>query len=131
MALETSGKLHKKFPTETKGSNNFQVREFVLATDGQYPQYVKFQLTQDKCDILDNYEEGQEIKVAFDLRGREWQGKYFTNLNAWKLEAGGSTNSMPPASNEDFPSLDQTGNAPPPPTSEPVNSDQSLDDLPF
>lgn len=129
MALETNGKLHKKFPTETKGSNNFQVREFVIETEGQYPQYVKFQLTQDKCDMLDNYEEGQQIKVAFDLRGREWQGKYFTNLNAWKLEAGsGGTNAMPPA-NEEFTSLDRSV---PPPSAEPANTnDQALDDLPF
>ncbi len=131
MALETSGKLHKVFPTETKGSSNFQVREFVIETEGQYPQFVKFQVTQDKCDMLDNYQEGQQIKVAFDLRGREWQGKYFTNLNAWKIElAGGAAPSNPGSSNkEDFPSISQA----PPPSAEPAGNiqDSSLDDLPF
>ncbi len=130
MALETSGKLHKKFPTETKGAKNFQVREFVIETEGQYPQFVKFQLTQDKCDMLDNYQEGQTIKVAFDLRGREWQGKYFTNLNAWKLEAGGEGSTSMPPTNQEFSSLDQSSSSPPPP-SEPANVDTALDDLPF
>jgi len=132
MALETSGKLHKIFPTETKGAKNFQVREFVIETDGQYPQYVKFQLTQDKCDMLDNYQEGQMIKVAFDLRGREWQGKYFTNLNAWKLESGGDGSSSMPPANQEFSSLDQSSSSPPPPSEPaPTATNQELDDLPF
>lgn len=92
MAFELTGKLHKKFETESKTAS-FQAREFVvLMEDGNYPQYIKFQLTQDRCGHLDPFEEGQELKVHFDLRGREWQGKYFTNLNAWRLEtvaAGG------------------------------------------
>jgi len=45
-------------------------------------------LTQDKCDLINNYKEGDKIKVSFDLRGREWNEKFFTNLNAWKIVAG-------------------------------------------
>ncbi len=48
---------------------------------------VKFQCVQDRTSIVDNVNEGDQIKVHFDLRGREWQGKYFTNLNAWRVEA--------------------------------------------
>ncbi len=84
MSLEV-GVLHKKFETENK-TDSFQAREFVIQTDGQYPQYVKFQLVQDRCGAVDPFEEGEKMKVFFDLRGREWNGKYFTNLNAWKLE---------------------------------------------
>lgn len=86
MSFEIEGKLHKKFDTENK-SATFQAREFVIQTDGQYPQYIKFQLTQDKCAIMDNHTEGNMIKVYFDLRGREWNEKFFTNLNAWKVDA--------------------------------------------
>lgn len=85
MNFEIEGNLHKIFDTENK-SNSFQTREFVISTDGTYPQFVKFQLTQDKCSLIDNFAEGEKIKVSFDLRGREWQGKYFTNLNAWKID---------------------------------------------
>ena len=85
MSLEVEGVLHKKFETESK-TDTFQAREFVIQTEGQYPQYVKFQLVQDRCGAVDPFSEGEKIKVYFDLRGREWNGKYFTNLNAWKLE---------------------------------------------
>jgi hypothetical protein len=85
MTFETEGTLHKKFDIESK-SSSFQTREFVITTEGTYPQFVKFQLTQDKCSIIDTFQEGEKVKVSFDLRGREWQGKYFTNLNAWRVE---------------------------------------------
>lgn len=86
MSFEIEGKLHKKFETESK-TPTFQAREFViLISEDNYPQYIKFQLTQDRCSLIDDFEEGKPIKVHFDLRGREWNEKYFTNLNAWRLE---------------------------------------------
>lgn len=92
MAFEVNGKLHKAFDTEQK-TDKFRAREFVLEVeDGQYPQLVKFQLTQDKCELLDQYNEGDDLTVHFDLRGREWNGKYFTNLNAWRLETANAEN---------------------------------------
>lgn len=87
MSYEAVGKLSKKYDTENK-TQSFQAREFVIEMAGQYPQMIKFQLTQDRCAALDPFNEGDEIKVQFDLRGREWNGKYFTNLNAWRLEKG-------------------------------------------
>ena len=84
-SFEITGRLHKVFPSENK-SGNFQSRDFVIEVEsGQYSQLIKFQLTQDRCDLIDSYSDGEEIKVSFDLRGREWDGKYFTNLNAWRL----------------------------------------------
>ena len=86
MSFQVKGKLHKKFDTENK-TETFQAREFVIVvSEGNYPQYIKFQLTQDRCGLIDNFEESQEIEVFFDLRGREWNEKYFTNLNAWKVQ---------------------------------------------
>ena len=112
----------KKFDTESK-TEKFQAREFVIEVqDGNYPQFVKFQLVQDKCSLVDQYNEGDTIRVHFDLRGREWNGKYFTNLNAWRIEAGQQANnsqSTPPAS-EDFP---KAADAP--------SMDSVSDDLPF
>ena len=85
MAYKAEGKVVKIYDTEQK-SATFQAREFVIeVADGQYPQMVKFQLVQDKCDLVDGYGEGEQIVVDFDLRGREWNGRYFTNLQAWRL----------------------------------------------
>lgn len=100
MSFEVEGTLHKKFDTENK-TDTFQAREFVIeVADGNYPQLVKFQLVQDRCSQLDPFGEGEKIKVHFDLRGREWNGKYFTNLNAWRLEkveaAPATTSAAPP-----------------------------------
>ena len=118
MSYEVEGKLHKKFDVEKK-SGTFQTREFVIVVESQYPQFVKFQLVQDRCDIIDNIPEGAEVKVYFDLRGREWQGKYFTNLQAWRVEAAGSE-SKANTSKGDFPSSIPSG-----------NDGGSYDDLPF
>ena len=78
--------------------DTFKKREFVITDNSsQYPQHIMFELTQDKCSLLDNYQVGQDIKVYFNLRGREWTDKegkvkYFNSLQAWKLEnAGGNT----------------------------------------
>jgi single-strand DNA-binding protein len=106
MSFQISGKLHKVFDTEHK-TETFQAREFVLLINEQsYAQYIRFQLTQDRCDLIDGYNEGDELEVHFDLRGREWNGKYFTNLNAWKLLQPSVT--ARPTATADFPE-----NAPP------------------
>ena len=85
MSFEIEGDIVKIFDTEKK-TDTFQAREFVIKTEGQYPQFIKFQLTQDRCDIVDKYNVDQRVKVSFDLRGREWNEKYFTNLNAWRID---------------------------------------------
>lgn len=124
MSFEVVGKLIKKFDTESK-TQTFQAREFVIeVADGNYPQMVKFQLTQDRCALVDPYNEGDAIKVFFDLRGREWNGKYFTNLNAWRIEqpqAAAAPSAPPAAGDNSFPTA----------TDEPSFQDGGDDDLPF
>lgn len=87
---------------EQQVSEKFKKREFVLSDNSsQYPQHISFQLTQDKCGLLDQYNVGDELKVHFNLRGREWTSpkgeiKYFNSLEAWRIEGGvggGSNNS--------------------------------------
>ncbi|MEM6877744.1 MAG: DUF3127 domain-containing protein [Bacteroidota bacterium] len=110
MSFDVDGKLHKKYETEQK-TDSFKAREFVIEIDGgQYPQFVKFQLVQDRCGLIDDMAEGDAVKVHFDLRGREWQGKYFTNLNAWRVEklepTGGVSTSTEENFGEGFPTAD-------------------------
>lgn len=130
MPYEAEGKLVKIFPTENKTAT-FSAREFVIEVpDGNYPQFVKFQAVQDRCNILDNFREGEKIKVSFDLRGREWQGKYFTSLNAWRIEraeAGTGATSADAFPDDPFPSY---SDAPQPPAST-QGQNANFDDLPF
>ena len=95
MSFETEGKLFKKFDT-AQVTGTFKKREFVIELDGAYPQLVSFQLTQDRCGVLDAFKESDRIKVSFDLRGREWTSpsgdvKYFNSLNALKIAAADSS----------------------------------------
>ena len=77
-------------------SASFKKREFVVeySENPQYPEFIKFELIQDKCGLLDKFAVGQEIDIHFNLKGRKWtdpQGnvKYFNTLQAWRiLEAG-------------------------------------------
>ncbi|MCO6462292.1 MAG: DUF3127 domain-containing protein [Saprospiraceae bacterium] len=89
MSFEISGKLVKKYDTESKTAT-FQTREFVIVTEETYPQYIKFQLSQERVNLIEPFEENDVIRVSFDLRGREWQGKYFTNLNAFRIQGAGN-----------------------------------------
>lgn len=90
--MQVQGQLKHKFDTQTV-SDKFKKREFILTTDGStpYPQHVSFQLSQDKCDLIDQFNEGQDIEVSFNLRGREWNGpqgvKFFNTLDAWRITA--------------------------------------------
>jgi hypothetical protein len=95
-------KLNEKVKYDTqKVSDKFQKRDFVLATElsTPYPQYVTFQLTQDKCSVIDSINEGATINVKFNLRGREWNGaqgiKYFNTLEAWRVEVVAKENVTP------------------------------------
>lgn len=86
--MEIEAKLLIKYEEQTVGAKGFRKREFVVeyAENPQYPQKIKFELVQEKCAELDKFNEGDMLKVYFNIRGSEWQGKYYVNLNAWKLE---------------------------------------------
>lgn len=118
MSYEITGNLVMRGQVETKGES-FQVREFAIKTnDGsQYDNFVKFQCVQARTSIVDGLSKGDEIKVHFDLRGREYDGKYYTNLNAWRVE---KVSEAAPQST-----------AKPEPTKEPVAVSAGDDDLPF
>src|SRR4051812_14815180 len=96
--MELTGTLKVK-NNEQQVSDKFKKREFVITDNSsQYPQFIQFQLTQDRCALLDSYKEGDEIKVFFNIRGREWKNpqneiKYFNSLEAWRLEAGSKSQS--------------------------------------
>jgi len=89
--MEILGILKTK-GVEQKLSAKFSKLEFVITDNNpKYPQHISFQLTNDRCDLLDKYKVGDQINVHFNLRGREWtspsgETKYFNTLEAWKIE---------------------------------------------
>lgn len=125
--MEIQGKIKMVDETKTFGNNGFRKREMVITTEEQYPQHIMIEFVQDKCDLLNNYNAGQEVKVSINLRGREWvnpQGetKYFNSIQGWRIEGvqaeqGGA--GMPPV--------------PPMDAFEPADNlnEEDHDDLPF
>ncbi len=89
--MEVQGKIKLIDETKTYGNNGFRKREMVVTTEEQYPQHILVEFIQDKCDLLNNYQVGQQVKVSINLRGREWvnpQGetKYFNSIQGWRIE---------------------------------------------
>ena len=109
-------------------SATFKKRELVVSTDEQYPQPLSIEFIQDKTDLLNKFEIGQNVKVGINLRGREWENpqtkeiKYFNSIQGWRIELLENSNS-----DDDLPPLDNL--SPFEPASE--TNDEDLDDLPF
>ena len=90
--MEAIGILKVKQET-VQVSDKFKKREFVieLTDNPKYPQFINFQLVQDSCPMIDQFNLDDKIRVEFDLRGRKWTDpngvdKYFNSLQAWKIE---------------------------------------------
>tara|TARA_R110000764_G_scaffold112838_1_gene199969 strand:+ start:1109 stop:1468 length:360 start_codon:yes stop_codon:yes gene_type:complete len=89
--MEVVGVIKVKSETQTIGAKGFQKRELVVTTDDQYPQMIMIEFVQDKCDLLDSYKVGDNVKVSINLRGREWinpegVAKYFNSVQGWRVE---------------------------------------------
>jgi len=127
MSFEIVGKLVEKYNV-IQVSDRFKKREFVIeskeSNNGMdFKDFIKFQLTQDKCNLIDSVQPNDEIKVSFNIRGNKWEkeGKtnYFTNLDAWRVEkTQGKIHSL---NDEAIPS----------PSIEDMPLDDEPDDLPF
>lgn len=86
--MEIQGLVHLISETQVVGSaGTFKKRTIVIATNEQYIQYIPIDFVQDKTDLLDKYSKGQEVKVSVNVRGNEYNGKYYVSLNGWKINA--------------------------------------------
>ncbi len=129
--MEIKGKI-KKISETVQISDRFRKREFVVeyASNPDYPQPIQFEMVQDRCELLDPFEVGQQVEIFFDLRGREWtnpQGevKFFNSLQAWKLvlDQNSVSTSSPDQDNQSSVSI---------PDEKPGwLENESTDDLPF
>jgi len=125
--MEIQGKIKFIGETQTFGTNGFRKRELVITTEEQYPQHIMVEFVQDKSDLLNNYQVGQNVKISINLRGREWvnpQGetKYFNSIQGWRIE-----NLQQNSESSDIPPI------PPADAFEPVDNlnEEDHDDLPF
>ncbi|WP_341221607.1 DUF3127 domain-containing protein [Polaribacter atrinae] len=89
--MEITGNIKVLYDTQNIGSNGFRKREVVITTEEQYPQYILVEFIQDKCDLLNDYKAGQNVKIDINLRGREWVNpegvaKYFNAIQGWRIE---------------------------------------------
>ena len=109
-------------------ASGFSKREFVVEVeDGKFPQMIKFECLKDKTSLTDGFSAGDPIKVHFDIRGNEYNGRFFVNLNAWKLEKPDGSGDAS-SGNADFDGED----VPPSHLSEPPGGyGQEDDDIPF
>ncbi|SMD38871.1 protein of unknown function [Reichenbachiella faecimaris] len=131
--MEIKAKLLEKYETASFGASGFKKREFVVeyAENPQYPEFIKFELIQDKCEQLDGFNIGQELNVAFNLKGRKWTNPkgevvYFNSLQAWRISAANDVSVAPAPGQSDESSSNLT-------EPEWLNADNSgeADDLPF
>lgn len=122
--MEVLGKV-RVINTEQQISASFKKRELVVTTEEQYPQHILIEFAQDKCDLLNEYKIGDNVKVSINLRGREWvnpQGetKFFNSIQGWRIEKVQSESTAPtfePVNDQAF---------------DPISSgNEDSDDLPF
>jgi hypothetical protein len=128
--MEVTGRVKMIDQTKEVGSSGFKKRDIVVTTDEQYPQHILVQFVQDKCDLLNNFQVGEQVKIDINLRGREWtnpQGEtvYFNTIQGWrigKLQAEAPV--MPSTQSPAMPTQD---------TFAPASSlnEEEPDDLPF
>ena len=125
--MEVQGKLIEKYET-SKINDSFRKREFVVeyVENPQYPELLKFDLIQDKCDLLEEFNVGESLKVEFNLKGRKWtdpsgNDKYFNTLQAWRLSTvNAAVSDSSPAATDSGPATEAIG-----------ESFSEDDDLPF
>lgn len=89
--MEITGIIKVLKETQTIGASGFRKREIVITTNEQYPQPLLIEFVQDKCDLLNSYKLGDDVKISINLRGKEWvspkgETKYFSTFQGWKIE---------------------------------------------
>ena len=124
--MEISGKIKVLGDVKTYGDNGFRKREVVITTQEQYPQHLLIEFVQDRCELLDSFNVGENVKISINLRGREWENpegdiKYFNSIHGWRIEKEDSMEK------DKIPSPDQA-----PGFEEKTDEDSEVeDDLPF
>ncbi len=126
MSMEVKGRVEQILPVQSgvsKAGKEWSKQEFVIETEEQFPKKVCFTLFGDKLSLLNGINVGSEVEVAFNLESREFSGKWYHNINAWRInpaqQQADNSFGAPGFSTNDIPPPPMMGNEPP------------MDDLPF
>lgn len=121
MALDITGKIIKIMPETTgvsKTGSSWVKQEFVIETFDKFPRKVMMSVMGDKVQELKRFSEGNEIKASLNIESREYNGRWYTDVRAWKIEGNGQSAAAGP---QDFYPDQEPG----------FTSDSASDDLPF
>lgn len=124
MSYEIEGNILEIYP-EQQFASGFSKREFVVTTRDKYPQPIKLEFTKERCAQLDDYQPGDPVKVSFNLRGNEYNNRYFVNLQAWKIAPDSESTGTPRATSQPRPGASAAARQ----TS--FYGEEEEDDLPF
>lgn len=109
MSLTVKGKLIKILNPESgiaRTGNSWKKQEFVIETNDQFPKKICFTLFNDKVTLLKGLAEGDELEISFDVESREFNSKWYHNINAWKIDLTGqkpAPGDIPPFTGDDIP----------------------------
>lgn len=128
--MELIGRI-KLINPEQQVSPTYKKREIVITTDSQFPQHILIEFSQDKCDLLNNFAVGQNVKVDTNILGREWlspsgETKYFNSIKGWRIfeeNVGSQAPQQPQSAVEQY----EAKNTP----VQVVSGEDEPDDLPF
>ncbi len=125
MSLEITGKLITKLPQQSgQGKNGTWIKQdIIIETQEQFPKKVCISIWGEKAKDLDAFAIGESMKAGINIESREFNGKWYTDVKAWKIEKQGSTQRNDSAPIPDNESL--------PPFLDPSNKFEPTDDLPF
>ncbi|MCT4672174.1 MAG: DUF3127 domain-containing protein [Prolixibacteraceae bacterium] len=135
MSFTVKGKLEKILDevTGTSTRGEWKKREFVITTqDEQYARTICFTLFNDKVSLIEGFQPGTDLEIAFNLESREYQGRYFHNVNAWRIQPAMAA--APGAPQGTVPQFDPNAYAAPATSNDNANAgsaDADDDDLPF
>ena len=107
----------------SKTGNEWKMQEYVLETHEQYPKKICFNVFGADKIAQFNIQAGEELTVSFDINAREYQGRWYNDIRAWKVERGDAASTMPPAK---APQINATAVKAPD-----FNTQDEADDLPF
>jgi hypothetical protein len=131
--MEVTGKIIAVLPIQegtSKAGNPWKKRYYVLETQETYPKKIAFYVFgTDRVAQYENITVGLTVRVNFDIESREWQGRWFTDIQGWKIDLVEDANAASAPQAHVNPAATQ-GSVPPPPAVS-FTSAEPTDDLPF
>ena len=111
MSLTVKGKIVNILPVESgtsKAGKEWKKQGFVVDTGAQFNPLVCFSLFgDDKINMLRDFGQGQEVEVAFNISSREFNGKWYHNIDAWKITGATQGNPATASSEAPLPTIDE------------------------